>query len=89
MAKKLTDEAFGLTGTGPAPEELLAAARGVFGERGFSGARIAEQLRYWPVPVDELFVTLWEEHQAAHGAAASAAVAQAEAVGHHRSWQAV
>ena len=77
MAKKLTDEAFGLTGAGPAPEELLAAAREVFGERGFSGARIADDSRYWPVPVDELFVTLWEEHQAAHGAAASAAVAQA------------
>ena len=77
MAKKLTDEAFGLTGAGPAPEELLAAAREVFGERGFSGARIADDSRYWPVPVDELFVTLWEDHQAAHGAAASAAVAQA------------
>ena len=77
MAKKLTDEAFGLTGAGPAPEELLAAAREVFGERGFSGARIADDSRFWPVPMDELFVTLREEHQAAHGAAASAAVAQA------------
>jgi hypothetical protein len=81
MAKKLTDEAFGLPGAGPAPDELLAAARQVFGERGFSGARIADESCYWPVPVDELFVTLWEDHQAAHATAASAAVAQARQSG--------
>lgn len=81
MAKKLTDEAFGLTGARSAPDELLAAARQVFGERGFSGARIADDSCYWPVPVDELFMTLWEDHQAAHAAAASAAVAQARQSG--------
>ena len=81
MAKKLTYEAFELSGAGPAPDELLAAAREVFGERGFSGARIADGSCYWPVPVDELFVTLWEDHQAAHATAASTAVAQARQSG--------
>ena len=81
MAKKLTYEAFELSGAGPAPDELLAAAREVFGERGFSGARIADGSCCWPVPVDELFVTLWEDHQAAHATAASTAVAQARQSG--------
>jgi hypothetical protein len=81
MAKKLTDEAFEWSGAGQAPDELLAAARRVFGERGFSGARIADDSCYWPVPVDKLFVTLWEDHQSAHAAAARAAVAQARQSG--------
>jgi hypothetical protein len=81
MAKKPRDDAFGLSGTGPAPDELLAAARQLFGERGFSGARIADGSCYWPVPMDELFLTLWEDHQAAHAAAASAAVARARQSG--------
>jgi hypothetical protein len=81
MAKKLTDEAFEWNGAGQAPDELLAAAREVFGERGFSGARVADDYRYWPVPVDKLFVTLWEDHQSAHAAAASTAVAQARQSG--------
>jgi hypothetical protein len=81
MAKKLTDEAFEPNGAGPARDELLAAARQVFGERGFSGARIADDSCCWPVPVDELFVTLWEDHQAAYAAAASAAVTQARQSG--------
>jgi hypothetical protein len=77
MAKKLRDEAFELTGTGPAPDDLLESARQLFGERGFSGARIADGSCYWPVPMDELFVTLWEDHRGALAAAASAAVTQA------------
>lgn len=81
MAKKLTDEAFEWDGAGQAPDELLAAARQVFGERGFSGARIADDCRYWPVPVDKLFVTLWADHQSAYAAAASTAVAQARQSG--------
>jgi hypothetical protein len=77
MAKKLTDGAFGLNGARQAPDEL----RQVFGERGFSGARIADDSGYRPVSADELFVTLREDHQAAHAAAASAAVAQARQSG--------
>lgn len=79
MAKKLTDRAFELTGAAPAPE-VLDAARHLFGERGFSGACLADADSASPgcgrVPVDELFVLLWEEHHAAHAAAAIAAVAQ-------------
>jgi hypothetical protein len=81
MAKKLTDEAFEWDGAGQAPDELLATARQVFGERGFSGARIADDCRRWAVPVDKLFVTLWEDHQSAHAAAASTAVARARQTG--------
>jgi len=87
MAKKLTDEAFELGSAGPKGSaglktgELLAAARQVFGERGFSGARIADDNYCWPVPMDELFVTLWKDHQAAHAAAASTAVAHARQSG--------
>ena len=81
MAKKLTDEAFESAGARQAPDALLEAARQEFGERGFSGARIADGSCYWPVPVDELFVTLWEEHTGTLAAAASAAVAQARQSG--------
>ncbi len=87
MAKKLKDGAFELSGAAPAPEGLLDAARQAFGERGFSGARTSDAIRrpgadrdgpcLSPVPVDDLFVALWEDHYAAHAQAAKAAVTQA------------
>jgi hypothetical protein len=91
MAKKLVDGAFELRGAGPAPEALLDAARQVFGERGFSSARADDAMRlagagsdsccYGSVPMDELFVTLYTDHHAAHAAAARSAVAQAKESG--------
>jgi hypothetical protein len=90
MAKKLSEEALRLAGPAPAPG-LLDAAREVFGERGFSGARIAETMRRagadvdsrycYPSLMDELFITLWENHHAAHAEAARLAVAQARRSG--------
>jgi hypothetical protein len=77
MAKKLRDTAFELAGARSAPDDLLESARQLFGERGFSGARIARGSCYWPVPVDELFVNLWQDHTGALAAAASTAVTQA------------
>ncbi len=90
MAKKLNEEALRLAGPAPAPG-LLDAAREVFGERGFSGARVTDALllagagydsRYGrPDLMDELFVALWENHHAAHAQAARAAVARARQSG--------
>lgn len=77
MAKKLRDKAFELAGARSAPDDLLESARQLFGERGFSGARIADGSCYWPVPMDELFMTLWQDHTGALAGAASAAVVEA------------
>jgi hypothetical protein len=91
MAKKLMDGAVELRGAGPAPEALLDAARQLFGERGFSSARADDAVRlagagadsccYGSVPMDDLFVTLYTDHHAAHAAAAKTAVAQARDAG--------
>jgi hypothetical protein len=86
-----------LTPAGPAPlrdsphDGLLDAARQVFCEQGFSGARTSGAMRRaWaevgcpcssPVPVDELFLVLWNDDQAAHARASGAAVAQARRAG--------
>ncbi|MER6978898.1 hypothetical protein [Streptomyces carpinensis] len=72
-----------------APHGLLEAARRVFAERGFSGSRLSDTVRRadWgdsdcrPIRMDDLFVALWAEHQAAHDAATSRAVAQARQLG--------
>ncbi len=66
---------------------LLDAARAVFTERGFSDASIADVVERAGSSVgslyhhfggkSELFLALWQEHQAAHEQAASDAVAEA------------
>src|SRR5947209_15309762 len=70
---------------------LLDAARQVFTERGFAEASIADIVQRAGSSVgslyhhfggkSELFVALWQEHQAAHEEAASTAVAKAKRVG--------
>jgi AcrR family transcriptional regulator len=70
---------------------LLDAARAVFVEQGFADASIAEVVRRAGSSVgslyhhfggkSELFVALWQEHQAAHDEAASGAVAAAKRTG--------
>ena len=70
---------------------LLDAARAVFVEQGFADASIAEVVRRAGSSVgslyhhfggkSELFIALWQEHQAAHEEAASGAVAQAKRAG--------
>src|SRR5437879_5270460 len=70
---------------------LLDAAREVFVEQGFADASIAEVVRRAGSSVgslyhhfggkSELFIALWQEHQAAHDEAASEAVAQARKAG--------
>jgi AcrR family transcriptional regulator len=70
---------------------LLDAAREVFTEQGFADASIAEVVRRAGSSVgslyhhfggkSELFIALWQEHQAAHEEAASSAVAQAKRAG--------
>jgi AcrR family transcriptional regulator len=70
---------------------LLDAARAVFVEQGFADASIAEVVRRADSSVgslyhhfggkSELFMALWQEHQAAHEEAASTAVGQAKRAG--------
>jgi AcrR family transcriptional regulator len=70
---------------------LLDAARAVFVEQGFADASIAEVVRRAGSSVgslyhhfggkSELFIALWQEHQAAHEEAASTAVAKAKKAG--------
>jgi AcrR family transcriptional regulator len=70
---------------------LLDAAREVFGEQGFTGASVASVVERAGSSVGslyhhfggkpELFVALWEDHQAAHEEASSTAVAKARAKG--------
>jgi AcrR family transcriptional regulator len=70
---------------------LLDAARDVFAEQGFSGASIADVVDRAGSSVgslyhhfggkSELFLALWQDHQAAHETSASEAVAQARAAG--------
>jgi AcrR family transcriptional regulator len=70
---------------------LLDAAREVFVEQGFANASIAEVVQRAGSSVgslyhhfggkSELFVALWQEHQAAHEEAASTAVAKAKRAG--------
>lgn len=70
---------------------LLDAARDVFAEQGFADASIAEVVRRAGSSVgslyhhfggkSELFIALWQEHQAAHEEAASSAVARARRAG--------
>jgi AcrR family transcriptional regulator len=70
---------------------LLDAAREVFAEQGFASASIAEIVRRAGSSVgslyhhfggkSELFVALWQEHQAAHEEAASTAVMKAKRAG--------
>jgi AcrR family transcriptional regulator len=70
---------------------LLDAARVVFVEQGFAHANIADVVRRADSSVgslyhhfggkSELFVALWQEHQAAHEEAASTAVARAKRAG--------
>jgi AcrR family transcriptional regulator len=70
---------------------LLDAARAVFVEQGFADASIAEVVRRAGSSVgslyhhfggkSELFIALWQEHQAAYEEAASGAVAQAKRAG--------
>jgi AcrR family transcriptional regulator len=67
---------------------LLDAAREVFAEQGFADASIAEVVKRAGSSVgslyhhfggkSELFLALWQEHQAAHEEAASTAVAKAK-----------
>jgi AcrR family transcriptional regulator len=70
---------------------LLDAARAVFAEQGFADASIAEVVKRAKSSVgslyhhfggkSELYIALWQEHQAAHDQAASGAVAQARRAG--------
>ncbi|HWC81904.1 MAG TPA: helix-turn-helix domain-containing protein [Pseudonocardiaceae bacterium] len=70
---------------------LLDAAREVFGEQGFTAAGVAAVAERAGSSVGslyhhfggkaELFLALWEDHQAAHEAAAAGAVAKARARG--------
>jgi AcrR family transcriptional regulator len=70
---------------------LLDAARAVFVEQGFADASIAEVVRRAGSSVgslyhhfggkSELFVALWQQHQAAYEQAASGAVAEAKRAG--------
>jgi AcrR family transcriptional regulator len=70
---------------------LLDAARDVFTEQGFTNASIADVVERAGSSVgslyhhfggkNELFLALWQDHQAAHEKAASQAVAQARAAG--------
>jgi len=70
---------------------LLDAAREVFVEQGFANASIAEVVRRAGSSVgslyhhfggkSELFIALWQQHQAAHEEAASTAVAKAKKAG--------
>jgi len=70
---------------------LLDAARAVFVEQGFDNASIAEVVRRADSSVgslyhhfggkSELFIALWQEHQAAYEEASSEAVAQAKRAG--------
>jgi AcrR family transcriptional regulator len=70
---------------------LLGAAREVFVEQGFADASIADVVQRAGSSVgslyhhfggkSELFMTLWQEHQAAHEEAASKAVAHAKRAG--------
>src|ERR1700746_823742 len=70
---------------------LLDAARQVFTERGFAEASIADVVQRADSSVgslyhhfggkSELFIALWQEHQAAHEEAARAAVAKAKRAG--------
>ena len=70
---------------------LLDAAREVFVEQGFADASIADVVQRAGSSVgslyhhfggkSELFIALWQEHQAAHEEAASKAVAQAKRAG--------
>jgi len=70
---------------------LLDAARDVFAEQGFSNASIADVVERAGSSVgslyhhfggkSELFLALWQDHQAAHEKSASEAVAQARAAG--------
>src|SRR3984885_14461233 len=70
---------------------LLDAARQVFTERGFSDASIADIVERAGSSVgslyhhfggkSEMFVALWQQHQAAHEEAASKAVAEARSQG--------
>jgi AcrR family transcriptional regulator len=76
---------------------LLDAAREVFVEQGFADASIAEVVRRASSSVgslyhhfggkSELFIALWQEHQAAHEEAASKAVAEAKRTGETDAFQ--
>ena len=78
---------------------LLDAARAVFAEQGFAEASIADVVERAGSSVgslyhhfggkSELFLALWQEHQAAHEEAASSAVADARPRGHDRPDRAV
>src|ERR1700691_1628356 len=70
---------------------LLAAAREIFTQRGFTDASIADIVEEAGSSVgslyhhfggkSELFVALWQQHQLSHEEAANAAVAQAKGQG--------
>jgi hypothetical protein len=73
-----------------APDFMLETARQLFAERGFSGSCQSGPALCagWddgdgrrPVRMDDLFITLWRQHQTAHDAATSEAVAQARQTG--------
>jgi AcrR family transcriptional regulator len=77
--------------TGQTRRTLLDAAREVFVERGFAAASVAEVVARARSSVGsvyhhfggktELFLALWEEHQAAHEERAAGAVARAREAG--------
>jgi hypothetical protein len=74
-----------LAGDTPATEVVLQSARRVLGERGFSGARVDAAMRRAlaeaGLPLDAIFLLLWERHHAAHADTVRAAVAQARLAG--------
>ncbi|HVV07766.1 helix-turn-helix domain-containing protein [Amycolatopsis sp.] len=92
MARKAgTGGAWQWSRTAETRRVLLAAAREVFGEQGFADASVAEVVKRAHSSVGslyhhfggktELFLALWEDHQASHEHNATASVAKARAEG--------
>jgi AcrR family transcriptional regulator len=94
MARRVTEpgsNAWQWSRTAETRRALLDAARDVFSEQGFAAASVASVVERAGSSVGslyhhfggktELFLALWEDHQAAHEEAAATAVAKAKARG--------
>ncbi len=91
MARKPAGNAWQWSRTAETRRVLLTAAREVFVERGFADASVSEVVERAGSSVGslyhhfggktELFLALWQDHQAAHEQRAASAVAKARAAG--------
>ncbi|HEX3791840.1 MAG TPA: helix-turn-helix domain-containing protein [Pseudonocardiaceae bacterium] len=91
MARKAGSNAWQWSRTAETRRALLDAAREVFGDQGFAEASVAAVVERAASSVGslyhhfggktELFLALWEDHQASHEQHAAAAVAKARAAG--------